>query len=91
MGRDRAMNEPSATKTGVWKEEGDRLHATLSSIGEAVITADLEDRITFLNPVAQSLTGWSREAVGEPLASVVRIVDEENREPVELPTVRALR
>ncbi|CAN5714898.1 hypothetical protein BH23GEM11_BH23GEM11_10120 [soil metagenome] len=85
------MTKPSSGKHDVPKEEGERWLATLSSIGEAVITADRENRITFLNPVAESLTGWSREAVGEPLDRVVRIVDDENREPVELPTVRAQR
>jgi len=85
------MNEPLGAKEEVSKPDGDRLLATLSSIGEAVITADLENRITFLNPVAESLTGWSQEALGESLTRVVRIVDEESREPVELPAARALR
>jgi PAS domain S-box-containing protein len=85
------MNEPSAAKNEASKPDEGRLLATLSGIGEAVITADLDDRITFLNPVAEALTGWSQEAVGEPLDRVVRIVDEENGEPVELPTARALR
>jgi len=91
MRRNRGMNELSAAKNDVRKPDGDHLLATLSSIGEAVITADLEDRITFLNPMAESLTGWSRDAVGEPLDRVVRIVDEENGDPVELPSARALR
>ena len=48
--------------------------------------------VTFLNPVAQSLTGWTlEEAAGQPLDSVFRIINEESRQPVESPTVRALR
>jgi len=69
----------------------DWLLVTLSCIGDAVITTDIEARVTFLNPVAELLTGWTQEAVGQPLAKVVRIVNEESRQPVEIPTVAALR
>src|ERR1700722_11869838 len=73
-------------------EQRDWLRVTLSSIGDAVITPDTEGRITFLNPVAESLTGWRlQEAVGQPLDSVIRIFNEESRRPVEIPTVQALR
>ena len=65
---------------------------TLSSIGDAVITTDLQGHVTFLNPVAQSLTGWTQEdAVGKPLNIVFRIVNEETRRTVENPATRALR
>jgi PAS domain S-box-containing protein len=70
---------------------GEWLRPTLSRIGEAVVTTDRENRITFLNTVAEKLTGWSQEAVGEPLARVVRIVEEGSREPVALPTVQDFR
>src|SRR5271168_4044390 len=65
---------------------------TLASIGDAVITTDNEGRITFLNPVAEALTGWTlQQAAGQPLGSVFRIVNEESRRTVESPAVRALR
>jgi PAS domain S-box-containing protein len=65
---------------------------TLASIGDAVITTDINGGINFLNPVAQSLTGWTQEeAAGRPLESVFRIVNEESRRTVESPTIRALR
>lgn len=65
---------------------------TLASIGDAVICTDTEGRVSFLNPVAESLTGYLRqEAVGQPLDSVFRIINEHSRQPVESPTVRALR
>ena len=68
------------------------LRVTLSSIGDAVITTDARDRVTFLNPVAESLTGWSlQDALGRPLSGVIGIINEETRQPVELPTVQALR
>jgi len=68
------------------------LLVTLSSIGDAVITTDAELRVTFLNPVAEALTGWTeQEAVGQALVSVFRIINEESREPVEDPAGQALR
>ena len=65
---------------------------TLSSIGDAVVTSDLAGRVTSLNPAAESLSGWSQaEAQGRPLESVLRIVSEETRQPVESAAERALR
>ncbi|MEO8310171.1 MAG: PAS domain S-box protein [Caldimonas sp.] len=72
--------------------QGERLRTTLASIGDAVITTDLDGRVTDLNPVAESLTGWAIEAArGQPLETVFRIVNESTREPVENPAARALR
>ena len=65
---------------------------TLHSIGDAVITTDTHGRITALNEVAESLTGWSRDdALGQPLDRVFNIVNEVTRQPVENPATRALR
>ena len=65
---------------------------TLASIGDAVITTDTEGRVTFVNAIAESLTGWTLpEAVSQPLDRVFHIVNEESHRPVESPTVRALR
>jgi PAS domain S-box-containing protein len=65
---------------------------TLASIGDAVMTTDNRGRITFLNAVAESLTGWAqRDAEGVPLETVFRIVNEDTRDTVESPTIRALR
>jgi PAS domain S-box-containing protein len=65
---------------------------TLSSIGDAVIATDTNGNITFLNHVAESLTGWRREeAEGRPLQEVFNIVNEETRETVENPAMRAIR
>jgi PAS domain S-box-containing protein len=73
-------------------EQNEWLRVTLASIGDAVITTDSNGCITFLNPVAQSLTGWKQEeAAGQLLNSVFRIINEESRQPVENPTIRALR
>ncbi|HPC35839.1 MAG TPA: PAS domain S-box protein [Candidatus Marinimicrobia bacterium] len=53
------------------------LSTTLKSIGDAVITTDQKGLITFLNPVAEKLTGWSsQEATGKPLLEVFNIINE---------------
>ena len=63
-----------------------RASRILQSIGDAVIVMDAEGRVTHVNPVAETLTGWSaEEANGQPLSSVFRIVDEVSREVVESP------
>ena len=85
------MTNPSLASLGALQQQRDWLRVTLSSIGDAVITTDGEGRVTFLNPVAESLTGWTLpEAVGQPLDGVFRILNEDNRRPVESPIVRAL-
>ncbi|SFJ50063.1 PAS domain S-box protein [Planctomicrobium piriforme] len=69
-----------------------QLQVTLSSIGDAVIVTDCAGRVTFLNPVATELTGWTPEtAAGSPLDDVFQIVNEETRRPVESPVTKVLR
>ena len=85
------MSEPSRLQEGLpFRPEWCRV--TLDSIGDAMVTTDTEGRVTFLNPVAESLTGWRQdEAVGVSLESVVTIVHPETRTVIESPIVRALR
>jgi PAS domain S-box-containing protein len=72
-------------------EERERLRITLASIGDAVISTDVEARVTFLNGVAEELTGWNHaDAVGRPLTDVFVIVHEHTRRPAENPALRAL-
>jgi PAS domain S-box-containing protein len=86
------MTNPSPTSKEAFPFQPEWCRVTLASIGDAVITADSNGSVTFLNPVAQSLTGWMlEEAAGQPLDSVFRIINEESRQPVESPAVRALR
>ncbi|HEV3301432.1 MAG TPA: PAS domain S-box protein, partial [Planctomycetaceae bacterium] len=74
------------------RKRSEWLRITLASIGDAVISTDVEGRITFLNGVAEFLTGWlEREAMGRPLAEVFQIVNERTREPGPNPALRALR
>jgi PAS domain S-box-containing protein len=73
-------------------ESRELLRVTLHSIGDAVITTDVDGKITYLNTVGESLTGWSQgDARGRPLETVFRIVNETTREPVDNPAYRALR
>jgi PAS domain S-box-containing protein len=68
------------------------LQVTLSSIGDAVIATGSDGRVTFLNPVAQSLTGWKQEeAEGKPLDQVFSIINGITRSTVESPVTRVLR
>ena len=78
--------------SAVLAEQKERLRTTLASIGDAVITTDTAGRITNLNPVAESLTGWKNdEATGQPLDVIFRIVNEQTRQSVENPALRALK
>jgi diguanylate cyclase (GGDEF)-like protein/PAS domain S-box-containing protein len=72
-------------------EEKERAQVTLNSIGDAVLTTDLLGNITYLNLVAEKMTGWSREdAQGRPLAEVFRIIDGKTRLTSVNPARRAL-
>ena len=63
-----------------------RFASTLRCIGEAVVAIDTSGRITFMNPVAEALTGWAPvEAIGQDLADVCRIFDEGSRATAEWP------
>lgn len=74
------------------RESERRFVAILSSIGDAVIATDDQARVTFMNPVAQALTGWSeRAALGLSLAEVFRIINEDTHYPVEDPVGKVLR
>lgn len=69
----------------------DLFQVTLASIGDAVIATDVEGRVTFLNHVAEQLTGWPlAEARGQLLSDVFHIVQETSRQPVANPALRAL-
>ena len=87
----RTAGNPTETLYDV-KESREWLRVTLSSIGDGVITTDAKGHCTFLNPVAEKLTGLSSaEAQNLPVDQVFRIVNEETRAAVENPALRALR
>jgi PAS domain S-box-containing protein len=85
------FGEVARVAQGRITESREVFRVTLRSIGDAVITTDTAGGVTYINGVAESLTGWSREdALGQPLESVFRIVNEVTRQPVENPAMRAL-
>jgi PAS domain S-box-containing protein len=65
---------------------------TLSSIGDSVIATDVDGNITFMNNIAEKLTGWSLdEALQKPLQTVFHIINEATRQQVENPVVKVLK
>jgi PAS domain S-box-containing protein len=70
----------------------ERWTATLGSIGEAVIATDSEARVTFLNPVAASLTGWSlEEALNQPIGNVLKLINEKSGMSTDNEVLRVLK
>lgn len=70
----------------------ERFRTTLDSIGDAVISTDLHGNVTRLNPVAESLTGYSgSEAAGKPVEEVFNIINSDTREKAENPVERVLK
>ena len=71
--------------------EKERAQVTLNSIGDAVLSTDSAGKVTYLNQVAEKMTGWpSDTALGRPLAEVFRIINGNTREVVENPAQRAI-
>ena len=67
------------------------LEATVSSMGDGVIVADADGRVTLMNPVAARLTGWNRDdAAGKPIDAIFRVVDAGTREAVPNPIAVAI-
>jgi PAS domain S-box-containing protein len=88
------VTDISARKAAEHEEQRARtlLATTLRSIGDGVITTDAAGRVTFLNPVAERMTGWtSAEAAGRELVEIFPIVHEETRQVVANPVHRVLR
>ncbi len=72
--------------------ERQRAQVTLDSIGDGVITTDMEGKVTYLNVVAERMTGWSRdEACGRMFGEVFRIIDGDTHEPALNPMELATR
>ncbi len=71
--------------------EKERALVTLNSIGDAVVCSDMSGKITHLNLVAETMTGWRREeAAGQPLAEVFRIIDGATRKTARDPMKMAV-
>jgi PAS domain S-box-containing protein len=72
-------------------EEKELLAVTLSSMGDAVVAVDAENRIMLLNKTAEQLTGWRFEEVqGKPVDDIIRTINEQTRQPADSPIDRVL-
>ncbi|MBI3187818.1 MAG: PAS domain S-box protein, partial [Gammaproteobacteria bacterium] len=72
-------------------EEKERAEVTLNSIGDAVLTTDIAGNVRYLNQVAEMMTGWSCEdAMGQPLAKVFNVIDDDTRKVIPDPAQRAM-
>jgi len=70
----------------------EQFHVTLTSIGDGVISVNIDGGITFLNPVAAALTGWVPEkALSMPLSRVFQVLNEKSRLPAEDIVGRSLK
>jgi len=87
----RSMIERAANSEALF-EEKERAQVTLNSIGDAVVSTDVSGRITYLNAVAEGLTGWPNdEALGRTLEEVLQVVDATTRETTPNPLMLAMR
>ena len=83
---ERKRAQEALTKSEKW------LSTTLGSIGDAVIATDMNGTVTFMNPVAESLTGWTQaEAAGNSMDLVFNIVNKDTRLPIENPVNKVFR
>jgi diguanylate cyclase (GGDEF)-like protein/PAS domain S-box-containing protein len=72
-------------------EDKERAQTTLKSIGDAVITTDVQGIIEFINPIAESLTGWQQEqAQSQPIDKVFKIVYADSHKPAVSPIYRCI-
>jgi PAS domain S-box-containing protein len=86
------LTEKAQRAEGKERTSREQLLITLRSIGDAVISTDLHGRVTFMNEVAQGLTGWTlNDAKGRKLSEVFRIVNQETRSEVASPVEEVLR
>jgi PAS domain S-box-containing protein len=86
-----SLHEASRRAIRSVAEAEERLRATLVGIGDGVIATDEQGRVTRLNPVAETLTGWTESnALGRPLDEVFVILDEDTRRVAASPVARVL-
>ncbi len=70
----------------------ERAQVTLHSIGDAVIATDAEGVVEYINPAAESLTGWTgEEAQGRSINTLFHVINEQNREDISYPVSRCLQ
>jgi diguanylate cyclase (GGDEF)-like protein/PAS domain S-box-containing protein len=86
-----SSEESRAEDAAALFEEKERAQVTLNSIGDAVVSTNFWGRVTFLNIVAERMTGWSQtQAQGRAVDDVFRLVHVATRDPIPSPTARAI-
>jgi len=91
IGRKAAEDARNAAEDALFVEK-ERAEVTLNSIGDAVLSTDISGNITYLNLVAERMTGWRREeAIGRPLTDVFHIIDGQTHETAPNPMELAVR
>jgi diguanylate cyclase (GGDEF)-like protein/PAS domain S-box-containing protein len=81
----KALRERRAMDEALF-EEKERAEVTLNSIGDAVLSTDVSGNVTYLNTVAEAMTGWSRgDAAGRPLREIFKIIDGSTGQPAPNP------
>jgi two-component system cell cycle sensor histidine kinase/response regulator CckA len=74
------------------RQQREWFEVTLASIGDAVIATDTHGIITFINQVAEALTGWfAHEALTHPIADVFRVIHAQTHQAVDNPVARVLQ
>jgi diguanylate cyclase (GGDEF)-like protein/PAS domain S-box-containing protein len=87
----RSMLDRHAKEDALFAER-ERAQVTLNSIGDAVLSTDVSGNVTYMNTVAEAMTGWSQaEAAGRPLEEIFKIINGSTREPSENPMALAVR
>lgn len=91
-GRERAAAIRKLHKAKEVAEKSEQwLKTTMNSMGDGVIITDGQGRVTYMNPVASTLTGWPLEdAVDRKVTEVMNLVDETDKTPVENPVMRVI-
>jgi diguanylate cyclase (GGDEF)-like protein/PAS domain S-box-containing protein len=90
-GEDSLLDEESSERAVTLQRELARAAATLAAIGDALIRTDVKGHIDYLNPTAETLTGWTLErARGRRVSEVFRLVDETTRQPLPDPVTLCL-
>jgi diguanylate cyclase (GGDEF)-like protein/PAS domain S-box-containing protein len=86
-----SSEESRAEDAAALFEEKERAQVTLNSIGDAVVSTNFWGRVTYLNIVAERMTGWSQaQAQGRAVDDVFRLVHVATRDPIPSPTARAI-
>lgn len=90
--RPEAGNGPRVPLSDLLYEEQERAQAILDLVGDAVLSTDIHGRVSYMNRVAETLTGVDRkDAIGKPLSEVFRVVDSNTHQPIDDPAHRAIK